>query len=80
LMKAKPLPAPIVARYRKLQTKFGAKEFTRAQAEQVIANNKAEAAIIVTRLRKEGRLVARVDERNKRNEIYHLISQLAQTA
>ena len=73
MMKAKPLPKPLVARYRKLQAKFGAKEFTRAQVEKILSGDKAEADVIIARLKKEGRIAARDDGRDMQNELCHLI-------
>ena len=67
------IPEWILQRYSKLWNKFKDKEFTKSEAEKVLADDKT-VAVILSKLRKSGWLEMKTDEQDARKSIYKLKS------
>jgi len=60
-------------RYCKLWSAFGDKEFTRAQADQTLSEDKTAIGVILSQIRKAGWLETRLDETDARKRKYTLV-------
>lgn len=65
------LPEWIVKRYARLWSKFKDKEFTKAQAEKIIKNDKS-LPVLLSELRKAGWLEMKMSNEDARKTIYKL--------